>query len=437
MRTSDAEKGILGIMLRYPETVRETVSQIRANDFSELTARQTFEAIKALAARGSAVDLITVDGELQTRTGNAVDTDYLIDCTQTAISRVSMPDYIRIVRGASERRRVVSLANRLAEVATDEEVELEEPIAKAVEALKGIHRAKGEWKSAGDVLIDAFEDADKMANGSIVPCVSGLPNLDEMTGGFFPGEMTILAARPSVGKTAMGLFMAISSALKRKNVAFVSSEMISQQIGKRMLADAANVNGMRLRNPGVLNDADWSALNEALVTWGELPMQMLFERCIEDIVSQVRRLHDRKLLDMLVVDYLQLLTSRRKFESNWIRIGYISQELKALSTELEIPVIALAQVSRDGARNGMPGLDSLRGSGDMEQDADNVIILHRPESQSDTALNDKWRSEWSGIRNAGKDMILLNVCKQRQGMCGVVAAVYDAAHNRYAPVEGR
>ena len=210
--------------------------------------------------------------------------------------------------------------------------------------------------------------------------------------------------------------------------------MIASQIGQRILADASGVNGMRLRMPKQIKDNEWSKLTQGLSDWAVLPMTFLFSREIEEICTQARLQHERGKCDMLIVDYIQLLTTRQSFEADRLRIGYISKQLKHLSTDLKIPVIALAQVARQNSgAASLPRLDSLKGSGNMEEDADNVILMHRAETKDDDALADDERAAFDNITSKGCKLILLNVAKQRQGRTGITSAIFDPRYMRYAP----
>jgi replicative DNA helicase len=212
--------------------------------------------------------------------------------------------------------------------------------------------------------------------------------------------------------------------------------MISSQIGQRLLSDASGVNGMRLRAPQYIQPDDWEALSKGMNDFSALPMQFLFERNVEEICAQVRAQHSRGLCDFLVVDYMQLLTTHERIRDDWLRVGHISQMLKALTTDLKIPVIGLAQVARQNGVATVPKLDSLRGSGNLEQDADNVILLHRVESRDDDALTDDERMVFEQCVGKGYNLMILNVAKQRQGRVGLVSCIFDPAHMRYAPVRG-
>lgn len=432
MSLAEAEKALIGTLIRWPERL-DRLTQIKANDFSERLHREIYAALHELRAAGTEIDMVTLDARLETKLGKSV-SEELVECTAGAITATATDAYAEIVLEASERRRIAAIGRRLIERSEEADSDIQTLLSGAQTALSQVHTVRSDWVEMGDVLIEAYEDIEARANGSITPCISGLSTLDERTGGFFPGELTIIGARPSVGKTAFGVSIAVASAMRGHHVCVVSAEMIAPQIGQRLLSDAGRVNGMRLRSPQYIQPEDWEALSRGIADWGGLPMHFLFERNVEEICAQVRTQHAKDLCDMVVVDYMQLLTTREKIKDDWLRVGHISQMLKALTTDLRIPVIGLAQVARQNGIATVPRLDSLRGSGNLEQDADNVILLHRVESKSDDALTEDERAMYDTCISRGYNVMVLNVAKQRQGRVGLITALFDPRFMRYAPM---
>ena len=432
MSLSEAEKALIGTLIRWPDKL-DRLTQIRANDFSERLYREIYATLHEMRAAGTEIDMITLDARMEARLGRSVSVE-LIECTQAAPYSTAYEAYAEIVLEASERRRIAAIGRRLIERSEETESDIQALLSGAQTALGQVHSVRSDWVEMSDVLIEAYEDIEARANGSITPCVSGLSTLDERTGGFFPGELTIIGARPSVGKTAFGVSIAVASALRGHKVCVVSAEMIASQVGQRLLSDAAQVNGMRLRAPQYIQSEDWDALAKGLSEWGQLPMSFLFQRNVEDICAQIRSQHAKGLCDMVVVDYMQLLTTREKIKDDWLRVGHISQMLKALTTDLKIPVIGLAQVARQNGVATVPRLDSLRGSGNLEQDADNVILLHRVESKSDDALTEDERAAYDSCIARGYNVMVLNVAKQRQGRVGLITALFDPRFMRFTPM---
>ena len=302
----DAERTLLGTLIRWPDRIEQVT--LRQNDFAEPVHRELYAVLQELHKAGTEIDAITVDSALEKRLGNSTG-DLIIDCTARAITSHATNAYAHIVLEASERRRIAAIVRRLIERSEEPGADMQTVLDGAKRAIEQVHTVRSDWVEMGAVLIDAFEDIESRANGSVKPCVSGLSTLDERTGGFFPGELTIIGARPSVGKTAFGVSIAVASALKGHHVCVVSAEMISSQIGQRLLSDASGVNGMRLRAPQYIQQSDWDALSTAMADWGCLPMQFLFERNVEEICAQIRAQHAKGLCDMVVVDFIKLLTT--------------------------------------------------------------------------------------------------------------------------------
>lgn len=429
---TEAERTLLGTLIRWPERI-EQVAHIKANDFGEVVHREIYATLVDMRRKGDEIDLVTVSANAEKRCGYAVDSE-IMECIQRAITSQATNAYAELVLEGSERRRIVAIGKRLIERAEQPGADIQTVLDGAKRAIEEVHTVRSDWVEMGDVLLDAYEDIEGRAQGKVKPCVSGLSTLDERTGGFFPGELTIIGARPSVGKTAFGVAIAVASALKGHRVCVVSAEMIAAQVGQRLLADASSVNGMRFRSPQYMQPSDWDAITTAMGDWSCLPMQFLFERNVEEICAQVRAQHAKGLCDLLVVDYMQLLTTHERIKDDWLRVGHISQLLKGLTTDLKIPVIGLAQVARQNGVASVPRLDSLRGSGNLEQDADNVILLHRVESKDDDALTEDERDMFDSVTAAGGNIMILNVAKQRQGRVGMLSCLFDAAHMRYAPL---
>lgn len=433
--TSDSEKALLGAILRKPELIRQVNEVVVPKDFSEKAHREIFAEILRMQQQGMSIDLITLDERVSAHFPDMQVSSLLVECLEMCPAPAIWHQYADSVLEASQRRRLITIANRIVETAADPESDLETVITGAKDAITSVRRVRSDWVDTGEVLLSAYEDIEKRSTGEIIPCASGLANLDNLIGGFFPGEMTIIGARPGVGKTAFGMFCATSSASNGRKVCVASAEMTDTQMGTRLMADASGVNANRLRKAKYIQPEDWQAMSEALTRWGEMPISFLFARELETITAQVRSQHDRGQCEMLLVDYAQLLTTRKRFrDGDFMRIGYISKEIKRLAVDLRIPVILLAQVGRQ-EKNSLPTLSELKGSGSLEEDADNVIFLHRIDQQGDEALPEDMREPWRRATLNGAKVLALSIAKQRQGETGKVFAAFDSAHMRYTPLK--
>lgn len=434
--SKDAERIVIGLCFTRTNGARRVSELIHSADFGHEPCRKIYDALSNVRIKGVEVEPGTVDAACEKMFPGAGLSAEIIECVQSAVGAAAIDEYCRIVKEASQRRTVREIADNLIAQASAPEVDIEYTVDEARTRLANVIEVSSAWRSMGDILLDAFQYIEDVSSGKIVPCVSGLESLDRFTGGFFPKELTIIGARPSVGKTAFGLSAALSSAMQGRKVCFASAEMGSTQIGQRVFSDAANINGKKLRKPKGMSDEDWMALSNALTGWSEVPVQFLFERNIEEIARQIRKERDRGRCDMAVIDYVQLLTARKNFEADRLRVGYISAKLKALTMDLDMPIIALAQLTRPTTKEReMPRLESLKDSGSLEQDADNVILMHRVETRDDPELQEHERPVFDSCKDTANRVILFNIAKARQGDTRVASSVFDGAHMRFAPIE--
>lgn len=437
-----AEKCVLGAMLRDARAATTAATALQAEDFSDMDLGWMFSAAKALIASQQPVDMATLDAKLSALYGEkAVKPELLIECSRSVPSSANVRAYIQIVREASVRRQLDDISGTLARLACDEMTDTAEIINETRNKLNALQTSDGQWTSAADVMLAAYEDIERRAKGEIRPITFGLNSLDKLTGGIFPGELTIIGARPAVGKSAFAMQIALSAALQAgTKVCFASAEMVDTQIGQRMIARGSKINGAKLRTAEIRDD-DWATMAASLDVYGQLPIHFLFHaKYIEDIAEQTRRRVENGACDLLIVDYLQLLRSRQSFKEDRLRVGHISKMLKDLTTDLKIPVVALAQVRRQNSPGSskMPALDDLRDSGAIEQDADNVIFLHRPDSPEDRSIFKDDLGLFrrlSGGTMGNRQYIVLNIAKQRQGQIGLVSCVFDAANMLYTPID--
>lgn len=417
---------------------------LSADCFSDPDAAAAFGACQALHAQRRPVSLPNLD-EYMTRALGAVRAQALMQRVMTAarecrLNGWQLPEAVRIVREAANRRRLISLGEAIARGAADEQRDLTELADSAREHLRRVSPARGGWIRATDACLDAYEAAEHCEK----PIRTGIHELDTiLCGGLRRGELTILGARPAVGKSAALLYMALTAAREGAKVCLVSLEMSAAQIGARILSAHSQLNPSIIQSGRELSEANWTELSAGLERVGvsgaeRLSILVHGGMTIEELRAEVLSQLDSGGCDLLAVDYLQLLRTKHRPSSDFERLGVVSRGLKALTLDLGIPVIAAAQVRRQG-NGGMlraPGLDELRGSGDLEQDADNVILLHRPEACDDPTLNSlSYRSRHDGLfeRAQAKNMQLLtfDVAKQRQGRTARAWSVFQPAQMRF------
>ncbi len=440
LHNKDAEMCVIGgIAKRLESGKRNAIYAIGEDDFFFPNHRMIYCAMRSLCDEKKPVDLVTVDEEitrLYPKAGNDVTND-LIQALAQMVGYVNLEQYIEIVQEAAMRRKLLAVADEIAQTVTDKSMDVSAITDTARASLRSMVKSKNNWITIGEVLIATYGYLEKRVNGEIVGIKSGVADVDRATGGFFPGEMAVIGARPSVGKSAFALQIAIDAASKGHKVCFISCEMIAEQFGQRLLSNSTKIDGMKLRNAEI-EDKDWFEIAEAMGYLDGLPISFIFgSKAIETIRDEIQNKIDLGECDMLVVDYLQLLKTKRRFEMEHERVAHVSRTLKEISAEFEIPVVALAQVKRqnNNGRARCPTMDELRSSGDIEQDADTIIFLHRPDDEYDPTIDDRDKSYFNMLQEHGKQYIVFSVAKQRQGQIGIVGAAFDPAHMRYLSME--
>lgn len=434
----EAEENILRRMVLQQGVADDIATELVPDDFSRKENGMIFWAIQSLVMKKQQVDLVSVDAELQRLFVDKIDLDILVQTLKpgrTSIERwQSVEAMVRIVRELSTRRKAIASLEGLVEALRDPTRDIDATLAEIADATEKIETGDAEWTTIGSVLLDTFEYIDARQTGSIKAITTGVGALDKIIGGFFPEELTVIAARPSVGKSAFGANVALAAAKQGHKVGIVSCEMSAVGLGQRLLSHGSYVDGMHLRRADVDPEA-WARLSDALQTMSDLPIRFLFDKlAIEDVVKTVRRQARKGEIEILIVDYLQFMETRRTFREERHKIAYISHSLKRLARTAKIPVIALAQVTREG-EGAMPTMRMLRESGDIEQDADGIIFLHRAENESDSAVNPLDRPHLQGIRDKGLQYVCLGVAKQRNGSVGQTAVLFDPSIMMYTDID--
>ena len=387
--STEAERSVLGAMLQDSQSVSTAVEMLSADDFYVPAHREIFDAAKSLSQDNMAVDLVTMDAELSRRgtLPGVGGIEYLIELTQFVPTTANLRYYIRIVSEKSTLRRLIGAAGEISKASYSQEQELPEVLSLSEKLIFDIvmQRTGGDdLKHIKEVLSATYEQMEEFARlkGGVSGVPTGFYALDNMLTGLHGGELVLVGARPSMGKTSFAINVLSNAARKGARVAFFSLEMPREQIAMRILCGDSRVNLQSVRK-GLLRDEDWMKLARSLAplaatniyiddTSGLTPGQMR---------SRCRRLMMDHGLDMIMVDYLQLMGSDKKAESRQVEVSEISRTLKAIARELNVPLVALAQLSRANEKRGAGGLkpmlSDLRDSGSIEQDADVVMFLHR------------------------------------------------------------
>lgn len=447
LRPEDQEFAVIGIIVGCKTADLKPVQALSSEDFCNRQARQVFAAVQALIAQGRRIGFATLDPEL-TRMYGADATVVLMQKTMQAAQEYALQGWnlSRFVAGVKEgaqRRKAVKIGEALSSAAADGRQDMPEVLSLAQSALRDCNTSSSSIVSATDALLDAYDAAFSQEK----PIATGIGELDAiLCGGLRRGELTILGARPAVGKSSVLLQIARHAARQDKRVLLVSLEMGAQQIGARILSANSGLNGGRLISGQILSDKDCDALTRGLETSGydrteNLSLLVRPGLTIEELRQETLGRDD---VDVLVLDYIQLVRTKQKTSSDFERLGIVSRGLKQLALEADLPILTAAQVRRQGNGAGAlraPCLDELRGSGDLEQDADNVALIHRVENADDAVLRGKGYTArhaglYEGVQMCGKQLLTIEVAKQRQGCTGRAWVIFDPGRMRFTDPGG-
>ena len=410
----EAERSVLGAMLRSADAVMLAQESLKEDDFYDPILREIFSAMLYLSARSRPVDIVTLDEEL-TRRGRLEaigGTQFLIDLSRSVPAASNIGAYIRIVDEKSTLRKLIGASEEITKNCYAGEMETPDVLAMAEKSIYDITMRKGgeQLQPVQPLLLKTFEMIEELVrkHGRIEGVPTGYRGLDEMTTGFHPGELILIAARPSMGKTSFGMNIIGNASIRaHKCAAVFSLEMPAEQLVLRLLCTEAKVDMQRVRR-GQIEDDEWLKLSEAmaLIAEARLFIDATAGINVTGIRSKARRLQMEEGLDIIMIDYLGLMTGVGKFGSRQEEVSSISRSLKALASELGVPVIALSQLSRapTGRSNHRPVLSDIRDSGAIEQDADVVMFIHREEYYDDKPEN--------------KGLAEIIIAKQRNGALG-------------------
>ena len=414
-----AELAVLGCIISDPRA-RKVLNGLTPGDFENPDRAKAFESLQKMAAEKKPIDLVTAS--------QAIDADLLTAACQSVGTTLFAKNYAEIVKGASIRRSFGWTLRDLYEKLSDETKDTSDLIAEAKKKLNELGTPqRHEWYSSKDVAMNTYallEEKAKGGNG----VKSGIGDLDRLLGGFYPGELTIIGAQPGAGKSVIGMLIALNAAKAGKKSGLLSLEMADTQYGQRLFSHMTGVDGMRMRK-GELGEDDWPKIHEAMGELSKLDTAFTFStRYVEDFVSSA----SDKPLDIVVVDYIQLLRTRQRIETERLIIGHISWQLKMLAVDKKMPVIALAQLRRpEQGVNRMPSMRDLRESSNLESDADGIILLYQPESAKDLSVFSDHREAWAKWREHGLIYTVLKVEKQRNGAVGQIPLLFNPAKMRY------
>ena len=385
----EAEKSVLGAALLSKDALFDVVEVVRAEDFYDENHKEIFKAILDLHRKSAPVDALTVSEELKKRNSlNMVGgRAYIASLSAGTPTTSNAMEYGKIVAEKASIRRLIGTADDIVAKGYEGSMDAGQILDYAESGIFEISqkRQKGQYSHIKDVLLTNIEIIDKASklDGGLTGVTTGFKYLDNMTSGLQRSDLIILAARPAMGKTAFALSLALNAAVKGKaSVMVFSLEMSKEQLGQRLLSMESKV-GMQALKTGKLERRDWDDINIALdiLSKARIHIDDTAGINIMEMKSKCRRLKAEEGLDLVVIDYLQLMNPEGKSDSRTQEISVISRNLKLLARELDCPVLVLSQLSRapEQRTDHRPMLSDLRESGSIEQDADIVIFLYRDE----------------------------------------------------------
>lgn len=429
----EAEQAVIGSIFLEKEALITVSEILTPQDFYHTSHQKIYEIMLSLGETGEPVDLITVTAALKDRKwlDEVGGVQYLSDLASFVPTAANVEYYAQIVSEKATLRRLIRTATEIATSGYRGLEPVEAIISDAERSILEISQKnqRGGFVKISDVLVETYNRLDQLSRnrGEVTGVPSGYHDLDRMTSGFQKSDLIIVAARPSVGKTAFGLNVAQNVAVRaKKPVAIFSLEMSASQLVARMLCAESNVDANKFRS-GRLDEEDWEKIIMGMGTLSEAPIYIDDTPgiTISEIRSKLRRLNaELNGLGMVMIDYLQLITGRSRggSENRQQEISEISRSLKGLARELNVPVIALSQLSRavEQRQDKRPMLSDIRESGSIEQDADIVAFLYR--------------DDYYNPETEEKNIIEIIIAKQRNGPTGKVKLAFLKEYNKFVNI---
>ncbi|MCQ2081883.1 MAG: replicative DNA helicase [Lachnospiraceae bacterium] len=427
----EAEQSVIGSMILDRDAITVASEQISGDDFYSKQYGIVFDAMVELYNTGKEVDPVTLQAKLKEKevSPEVSSLEYLKDILATVPTAANIKQYVQIVKEHSTSRKLIKTADEISQACYQGKDSIETIMDDSERKIFNItqNRSADDFVSIDKVVMNAMDRIETVykAKGTVTGIETGFLDLDFMTAGFQRSDLIIIAARPSMGKTAFVLNIAQHMAFKRNmNVAIFSLEMSKESLVNRMFSLESRVDAQKIRT-GRLSDGDWKALIESAGNIGKsgLIIDDTPSIPVSELRSKCRKYKIEHGLDIIIIDYLQLMSGSGKSESHQQEISEISRSLKAVARELDVPVVALSQLSRavEGRPDKRPMLSDLRESGAIEQDADMVMFIYRDDYYNKD-------SEKKGIAE-------IIVAKQRNGPIGTVDLVWLPEFTKFANTE--
>ncbi|WP_214828912.1 replicative DNA helicase [Exiguobacterium algae] len=428
----EAEQAVLGAIILDSDRLITASERVDPDDFYRVSHQRIFEAMLKINDRGELVDLVTLSSELQAQgiLEEVGGLNYLAEVAESVPAIGNIGYYLNVVDQKAALRRLIRTATNIVSDGYERQDEVDSVLSDAERNILKVSQRKGQssFHPIGSVLSDAYSTIEKLhqSSGEITGIATGFTDLDKMTAGFQRNDLIIVAARPSVGKTAFALNISQNVAVRTgENVAIFSLEMGAEQLVMRMLCAEGNIDAQRLRT-GRLEAEDWGRLSLAMSSLSQAGIYIddTPGLRVNEIRAKCRRLKQEHGLGMIMIDYLQLIVGNGKpGENRQQEVSEISRTLKAIARELQVPVIALSQLSRgvESRQDKRPMMSDIRESGAIEQDADIVAFLYR--------------DDYYDKESEDANTIEIIIAKQRNGPTGTVKLSFRKEYNKFVNME--
>lgn len=427
----EAEQAVIGSMLTDQDAVIAAIEKLKPEDFYREDNKLIYSAILNIYNRAEPIDIITLKAELSSmgKLDAVGGLEYIVELPERVPTTANVDRYIKIVEDKAMLRRLIKTANEILSMGYDQTEDVEDVMDSAEKKIFDVMQRKNQkgYASIKDILVESFTQLEELYNQKqhITGVPTGFTDLDRMTAGFHGSEFILIAARPAMGKSAFALNIGTYAATRANvPVAIFSLEMAKEQMGNRILCSEALVDSNHVRT-GDLNDKELSQLAE---TSGVLSQAQIYIDdtpgiSVMEIRARCRKLKMEKNIGLVIIDYLQLIQGSGKTSGREQEIAEISRSLKILAKELDVPVIALSQLSRavEARPDHRPMLSDLRESGSIEQDADLVMFLYR----------DDYYNEDSPEKNVAEVII----AKQRAGSTGSIKLAWVGEYTKFANLD--
>jgi len=424
----EAEQAVLGSILINNDAINQIIDIIAPEDFYKEGHTFIYEAMIELYNQDEPIDIITISQYLASKDklDNIGGPEYLTTLVESVSTSAGITHHAYIIKDLSIRRKLINRCSIISEACFQDWKKTDELLEFAEQSIFDIadEKARGSLESLNEVVSRSFKRLESTAaiEGFVTGIPTGFREFDRLTAGLQPGDLIIIAGRPSMGKTALALNIGYNAAnITGKAVAFFSLEMSKLQLGIRLLGFDAGIDASRLRT-GFLKDKEWELLTESASRLSEMPIYIDDTSSISvlEMKAKCRRLKKNHELGLVIVDYLQLVQGHKSYESRQLEISDISRMLKALAKDLNVPVIALSQLNRrvEERQNKRPQLADLRESGAIEQDADVIAFIYRDEIYNPHMQDNKNVAE-------------IIVAKQRNGPTGSFKLAFQKEITRF------